>query len=447
MRNFVWNFLQGAAVATLLTSGVFAQTISGSPAGVSSLTCTAGVSCTGGSAGQSAVASLTSIANHTVLANTAGSTATPISTTVSALIDDAISCAARGDILYRGTSLWSCLTPAASSSYFLQSGGAGADVVWAIPAGGGSGCTLPGTIHSILIDNVSSCQDLASLGTTTTVLHGNASANPTWAAVSLTADVTGTLPVGNGGTGQTSLTANGIVIGEGVSAVNVTAAMNNGQLLVGQTSADPLPKTLSQDCTLSAAGAITCTKTNNVSFATSATTDTTSATNITSGTLASARMTVGSSSVLGAMQCDNVTVTCAAGLLAAQSGVMSTTVSISSAQLLAVSTTPVTIVAAPGAGKAIVIVNGFCSLTYGTATYTAGTANDLYYGTTNTTIVGSYGGCVTAAQSEVQSLNANTGAKTATAVANQPVTFGATSNFATGDGTVKISVIYYIMTL
>src|SRR5512139_162279 len=38
---------------------------------------------------------------------------------------------------------------------------------------------------------------LGSLGTTTTVLHGNAAGAPTFGAVSLTADVTGNLPVTN----------------------------------------------------------------------------------------------------------------------------------------------------------------------------------------------------------------------------------------------------------
>lgn len=37
-------------------------------------------------------------------------------------------------------------------------------------------------------------------GTATTVLHGNAAGNPTWSAVSLTADVSGILPGANGGT-------------------------------------------------------------------------------------------------------------------------------------------------------------------------------------------------------------------------------------------------------
>jgi len=42
---------------------------------------------------------------------------------------------------------------------------------------------------------------LGSLGTTTTVLHGNAAGAPTFGTVSLTADVSGILPVANGGNG------------------------------------------------------------------------------------------------------------------------------------------------------------------------------------------------------------------------------------------------------
>jgi len=45
------------------------------------------------------------------------------------------------------------------------------------------------------------------LGTTTTLLHGNAAGAPSFAAVSLTADVSGTLPVANGGTGVTTVVA------------------------------------------------------------------------------------------------------------------------------------------------------------------------------------------------------------------------------------------------
>ena len=61
--------------------------------------------------------------------------------------------------------------------------------------------------------------------------------------------------------------AHGVLIAEGSGSQSVTtAAMTNGQLLVGQTSADPLPKTVSGDATLSAAGALTVTKTNGTAF-------------------------------------------------------------------------------------------------------------------------------------------------------------------------------------
>ena len=82
---------------------------------------------------------------------------------------------------------------------------------------------------------------LSSLGTTTTVLHGNAAGAPTFGAVSLTADVSGTLPIANGGTGTTSttfvdLTANvsGILPiangGTGTSTAGVSATIVTAKL-------------------------------------------------------------------------------------------------------------------------------------------------------------------------------------------------------------------------
>lgn len=81
-----------------------------------------------------------------------------------------------------------------SSTTMASSGALGANQ---LVLGGGAG-TTPAT--------------LGSLGTTTTVLHGNAAGAPTFGAVSLTADVTGTLPVANGGTGVTSSTGTGSVV-------------------------------------------------------------------------------------------------------------------------------------------------------------------------------------------------------------------------------------------
>lgn len=55
----------------------------------------------------------------------------------------------------------------------------------------------------------------------------------------------------------TTQTLNGILYGNGTSAIAATAALTDGQLLVGQTSAAPSPKTITGDWTLSAAGAAT----------------------------------------------------------------------------------------------------------------------------------------------------------------------------------------------
>ena len=81
---------------------------------------------------------------------------------------------------------------------------------------------------------------LASTGTTTTVLHGNASGAPTFGAVSLAADVTGTLPVANGGTGQTAaLTQYGVMYAASATAEGFTAAGTTGQVLIATTSGAP----------------------------------------------------------------------------------------------------------------------------------------------------------------------------------------------------------------
>lgn len=72
------------------------------------------------------------------------------------------------------------------------------DGSWAVPSGGGTGCTPGGIVNRLLADNGSGgCSNLGSLGTTTTILHGNAAGLPSFGAVSLTADVTGNLPVAN----------------------------------------------------------------------------------------------------------------------------------------------------------------------------------------------------------------------------------------------------------
>ena len=68
---------------------------------------------------------------------------------------------------------------------------------------------------------------LGSLGTTTSVLHGNTAGAPTFGPVSLAGDVTGTLPASNGGTGSASFTVNAPLLGNGSNPIAVGARSGN----------------------------------------------------------------------------------------------------------------------------------------------------------------------------------------------------------------------------
>lgn len=57
--------------------------------------------------------------------------------------------------------------------------------------------------------------------------------------ITLTTQVTGTLPVGNGGTGVVDPTDHALVVGSGAAAMTALAVGTTGQLLVGATGADP----------------------------------------------------------------------------------------------------------------------------------------------------------------------------------------------------------------
>ena len=64
--------------------------------------------------------------------------------------------------------------------------------------------------------------------------------NPAWAQVTLTTGVTGTLPVANGGSGATSLTDGGILLGSGTAAVTAMSVLADGEIVVGDGSTDPV---------------------------------------------------------------------------------------------------------------------------------------------------------------------------------------------------------------
>ena len=79
----------------------------------------------------------------------------------------------------------------------------------------------------------------ANQGTTSTVLHGNASGNPTWGALSLTTDVSGILPILNGGTNATSTGAAGSIAYSNGSKYAFTSVGTLGQVLSSNGSGTP----------------------------------------------------------------------------------------------------------------------------------------------------------------------------------------------------------------
>lgn len=93
------------------------------------------------------------------------------------------------------TSVTNGLAPASGggTTNFLR-----ADGTWAA-AGGGGGTVNSGTGPRLTYyaSSGTAVSDIGSSGTTTTVLHGNAAGAPTFGAVSLSADVSGNLPVTN----------------------------------------------------------------------------------------------------------------------------------------------------------------------------------------------------------------------------------------------------------
>ena len=103
-----------------------------------------------------------------------------------------------------------------------------------ITTGGGGGGGA-GTVTSVQVGG----------GTTGLTTSGG----PITGAGTITID--GTLVVANGGTGATSLTDGGILLGSGTGAIPATSQPTNGQLLIGSTGTDPVLAALTEGTNIS----------------------------------------------------------------------------------------------------------------------------------------------------------------------------------------------------
>lgn len=109
------------------------------------------------------------------------------------------------------------------------------------------GFTDPMTTRGDVIKRGASATERLAIGSANTVLTTDGT-DPAWSTVTnamlagsidLTSKVTGVLPVANGGSGASSLTDGGILLGSGTGAVTAMAALAKGTIVVGDGSTDP----------------------------------------------------------------------------------------------------------------------------------------------------------------------------------------------------------------
>lgn len=181
------------------TSGLFLQTLGAGAdpiwavgsAGVTSIAAGPGISTGGATITATGTISLAQIADSSFLGNVLGSTAVPVPLTLTQFLDHALT-NARGTVLTRNVTGWAALAPGPSGQY-LQSAGAGADLLWGSPLGagtvtsvaagaglttGGAPITAAGTIsfaqisNGTLLANISGATAVPTASTLSLILDG-----------------------------------------------------------------------------------------------------------------------------------------------------------------------------------------------------------------------------------------------------------------------------------
>jgi hypothetical protein len=143
-----WSVLTPGTSGQYLKSGGTGADVSwDTPVGSGTVTSVAsGAGLTGGPITATGTLSLATIASDTMLANISGATAAPTATTLTLLLDHVLG-SGRGQVIYRGASAWSALSPG-TNGYYLQTKGSGADPVWASVKGNGGAGATPSLWHT-----------------------------------------------------------------------------------------------------------------------------------------------------------------------------------------------------------------------------------------------------------------------------------------------------------
>jgi hypothetical protein len=107
-------------------------------------------------------------------------------------------------------------------------------------ARGGTGLSSYTVGDIIFASGATTLSKLAAVATGNVLISGGTSTAPLYGKVGLTTHVSGTLAVGNGGTGNTALTLNGVVIGQGSSALTTVVSSTEGHVLQVNASGVPI---------------------------------------------------------------------------------------------------------------------------------------------------------------------------------------------------------------
>lgn len=139
-----------------------------------------------------------------------------------------------------------------------------------------------------------------------------------------------------------------------------------------------------------------------------------------------------------------------------------TQTTITNAQLLALHSTPITIVAAPGAGKFVRLTGLVINYLYLTAAFTSGGAFNLYYGSTSGTqikvgpgglnvlaatfLTGPTANALASFSGQMDPYNTTEGYDVSSNLLNEAVVLtNASANFATGGGSLVVNASYQIV--